>query len=143
MGDNTRRETFSELRHVLRSRRRCLSVEICSKIRDLRTEATHTCRQTTDPDDPTEIDLDDDVSFALLQLKAHVIGRIDDALQRVDERTYGTCIDCDGPIAAIRLRALPFATRCLTCETQRELAERDMRRRTLRAFDVCAAGIRH
>ncbi len=41
---------------------------------------------------------------------------IDFALQRLAEGTYGACVDCEGPIPAIRLRAIPWATRCVSCQ---------------------------
>jgi hypothetical protein len=44
---------------------------------------------------------------------------IDDALTRVDNGTYGICVDCGEPIPIERLRALPFALRCIEDETRR------------------------
>jgi RNA polymerase-binding transcription factor DksA len=39
--------------------------------------------------------------------------RIDVALKRIDEGTYETCEICGKPIGADRLRAIPWATRCI------------------------------
>ena len=39
--------------------------------------------------------------------------RIDVALKRIDEGTYETCEICGGPIGEDRLRAIPWATRCI------------------------------
>ena len=44
------------------------------------------------------------------------------ALQRLETGAYGRCLDCGGPIAPQRLRALPEASRCVTCETRKEVA---------------------
>ncbi|OYO16519.1 TraR/DksA family transcriptional regulator [Enemella evansiae] len=41
--------------------------------------------------------------------------RIDAALERLDEGTYGVCTACGEPIADERLEALPTTTRCITC----------------------------
>ncbi len=38
------------------------------------------------------------------------------ALARVDDGSYGACIDCDEPIAPRRLAALPWASRCVACQ---------------------------
>jgi DnaK suppressor protein len=38
------------------------------------------------------------------------------ALEKLDAGTYGTCDDCEQPIVAARLEALPWATRCVTCQ---------------------------
>lgn len=42
------------------------------------------------------------------------------ALQRMKSGTYGTCVACGSPIDDARLRALPAAARCRSCEEQRE-----------------------
>jgi RNA polymerase-binding transcription factor DksA len=44
------------------------------------------------------------------------------ALKRIETGVYGRCLDCGGPIAPQRLRALPEASRCVTCETRKEAA---------------------
>ena len=38
------------------------------------------------------------------------------ALRRIDEGTYGVCPECDEPISAKRLDALPWARFCVTCQ---------------------------
>lgn len=43
-----------------------------------------------------------------------------EAMQRIREGAYGTCVDCDGRIPAERLRAKPEATRCVKCQLERE-----------------------
>jgi DnaK suppressor protein len=37
------------------------------------------------------------------------------AQARLESGDYGVCVDCGRPIAAERLAALPWATRCVTC----------------------------
>lgn len=49
---------------------------------------------------------------------------IDAALARFDEGTYGCCLECGGAIRIARLRALPSAERCLSCQTEVERAAR-------------------
>ena len=51
-----------------------------------------------------------------LQLKA-----IEEALSRIDEGTYGNCVDCDEEIPAGRLNAMPFALRCVECQQNYEV----------------------
>jgi len=41
------------------------------------------------------------------------VEQIDGALERIDDGTYGTCEICGKPIAPDRLRAIPWATRCI------------------------------
>ena len=42
--------------------------------------------------------------------------QIEKTLMRIDQGDYGSCETCDKPIAAKRLEALPYATRCIACE---------------------------
>jgi len=43
----------------------------------------------------------------------HVLAEIDDALERIDDGTYGLCATCGGPIGVERLEAVPYATLCI------------------------------
>jgi RNA polymerase-binding protein DksA len=45
---------------------------------------------------------------------------VNDALQKVDEGTYGICDNCGEPIPEKRLRALPEATLCINCQAKLE-----------------------
>ena len=42
------------------------------------------------------------------------------ALARLNDGTYGICIDCEKPIDFLRLTAIPAAARCMACQTQFE-----------------------
>ena len=53
-------------------------------------------------------------------LEAHLRGiltQIDVALHRIDAGTYGTCETCGAEINPDRLDALPWATKCVTCQS--------------------------
>ena len=63
------------------------------------------------------------VEFALLQMRAETLARIDAALERLDAGKYGYCFDCAQEVSESRLRALPFAARCHGCEERREQKE--------------------
>lgn len=43
-----------------------------------------------------------------------------EALQRIDEGSYGQCQECHAPIAKPRLNAIPFTPYCIKCERQIE-----------------------
>jgi DnaK suppressor protein len=47
-----------------------------------------------------------------------------DALQRLDNGTYGTCADCGRAVPEGRLEAKPEAARCLTCQAKRDRLHR-------------------
>jgi RNA polymerase-binding transcription factor DksA len=54
------------------------------------------------------------------------LDEIDTALAKVDGGTYGICTSCKNPIPPRRLEALPFATLCVTCQSE---ADKRVRRR--------------
>ena len=66
--------------------------------------------------------------IALLESRTKQRNQLDEALRRLDEGTYGICEDCTIAITPGRLRALPFARRCLECQQQAELFEQIMQR---------------
>ena len=78
--------------------------------------------EVLDAGESSEADIQEDIEFALIQMKAETLTKINDALGRLDEGTYGYCADCGGEISDKRLRALPFAVRCKDCEEGREMA---------------------
>ncbi|HEX7255147.1 MAG TPA: TraR/DksA C4-type zinc finger protein [Gaiellaceae bacterium] len=45
---------------------------------------------------------------------------IDAALQRIEDGTYGKCVNCGAPIPEERLEAIPWATLCLDCKRKEE-----------------------
>ena len=127
-----------DLRKMLEDRRRALMHEVQGRIRDVRTDITKE-RQVLDQGESSEADIQEDIELVLIQMKAETLNKIDAALRRLNEDTYGVCFDCGGEIAERRLRALPFAVRCKDCEETRETAEqreRIMARRGSSSFVV-------
>jgi RNA polymerase-binding protein DksA len=62
-------------------------------------------------------------AFKLLQSENRYLYRIEDALQRIEDGTYGKCELCGEAIAAPRLEALPYARMCIQC-AEKEDAKR-------------------
>src|SRR5579872_5566835 len=45
-----------------------------------------------------------------------LLREISDALQRIEQGTYGTCMECEEPISIKRLEAVPWARYCVACQ---------------------------
>ncbi len=58
--------------------------------------------------------------FALSDAERQMLLEIEDALERLDEGGYGTCLNCSDDIPKIRLRAVPWARYCIDCQEQAE-----------------------
>lgn len=52
---------------------------------------------------------------ALLDRTLEQIAEIDAALRRLDDGTYGTCVQCGAPVGEERLAARPAAATCVRC----------------------------
>ena len=113
---------YNELKKMLEDRRRQLMSDVQGRIRDVRGEGSKD-REVLDQGESSEVDIQDDIEFALIQMKSETLNKINEALRRLDEGTYGNCFECGDEVAEARLRALPFAVRCKDCEEARETAE--------------------
>src|SRR4051794_40241350 len=115
---------YSELKRMLEERRREIQAEVQGKIRDVRAEGAWGGKsEVFDAVESSEADIQDDIEFALIQMKSETLNKIHDALTRLEQGDYGNCFECGEEIAEKRLRALPFAVRCKDCEEARENAE--------------------
>lgn len=55
-------------------------------------------------------------AFSLSESDRKTLLLIDQALLRLDQGTYGTCVHCQGPVQDKRLEAVPWARHCLECQ---------------------------
>jgi RNA polymerase-binding transcription factor len=119
------RSRYDDLKQMLEDRRREIQAEVQGKIRDVRAEASMGGKnEVFDAVESSEADIQDDIEFALIQMKSETLNKINDALSRLEQGDYGNCFECGEEIAEKRLRALPFAVRCKDCEEAREVAEK-------------------
>ena len=126
-GNETKgRSRYNELKKMLEDRRREIQAEVQGKMRDVRAEGTWGGKQNDvfDAVESSEADIQDEIEFALIQMKSETLNKINDALARLEQGDYGNCFECGDEIAEKRLRALPFAVRCKDCEEAREVAEK-------------------
>lgn len=82
------------------------------------------------PDDlPDETDLaateiNQNLVFKLRDRERQLLAKIDQALDRMDDGSFGTCEDCEEPIEPKRLEARPVSTLCLSCKEAQEHREK-------------------
>ena len=125
---------YTELKEMLDNRRREIQAEVQGKMRGVREEGTWggKMNEVLDAVESAEADIQEDIEFALVQMKSETLNKINDALARLEHGNYGYCFDCGEEIAEKRLRALPFAVRCKDCEEARENAEQRARQMAAR-----------
>jgi DnaK suppressor protein len=120
------RTRYADLRQMLDERRREIQAEVQGKMRGVRDEGFWggKLNEVLDTVESAEADIQEELEFALVQMKSETLNKIVDALARLEQGNYGNCFECDEEIAEKRLRALPFAVRCKDCEEAREVAEK-------------------
>lgn len=117
---------YRDLRCALESRRTELDSSIrgqLSLVRDERAAADHV--GALDDGEVADVDVQEEIELALVQMRFETIARIDAALARLEAGQYGRCAECGDDISDARLRALPFAVRCVECEEARENTVRE------------------
>ena len=65
-----------------------------------------------------------ELDMILTDREKRKLAQIDDAIDRIDENTYGLCEDCGVKIPKARLRVLPFAKYCVECQEKTEPEEK-------------------
>jgi len=75
---------------------------------------------TMDIGDLSQLDLDEDIDYAILNMYIERLRNVEHALDRLEEGTYGQCADCGRMIQLERLKVLPFTESCVRCQERRE-----------------------
>lgn len=113
---------YDELKRMLEERQRELTEEVQGRIRGVRADGAEKPHDVMDQGETSEVDIQEDIELALIQMKAETLNKINEALARLETGRYGFCFECGEEISEARLRALPFAVRCKDCEEARENA---------------------
>lgn len=92
--------------------------ELLSSVKREPTALT-TSVQTPDPVEFAVQSLEQDVSTTALELRSRTLKDIERSLRQLAAGTYGVCEGCGEEISPNRLKALPWAHYCLTCQELR------------------------
>ncbi len=112
------------LRKILIQRREGIVSEAKAEIKKYITGENRQLVETAlDDGDWSVIDLSEDVSLRKLGAHRSTLLKIDEALRKLAEDTYGICEECGEEIAPERLKILPFAIYCRDCQERKELME--------------------
>jgi len=115
-------ETF---RKILLAKRRVLAGDV----NRLEQAALHNSRQDASGDlskvplDMADIGSDNyeqEFTLSLIETEQATLQEIDEALKRIDNKSYGKCESCGGRIPVARLKVKPHAKYCIECQRQQE-----------------------
>ena len=104
---------------------------LIQKINELLTEAGKTVSEMTngkenfpDPNDRASLESDRNFELRIRDRERKLILKMQEAIKRIDDGTFGVCEACGGPISEKRLMARPVTTDCIDCKTKQEKLEK-------------------
>ena len=86
---------------------------------DLSSYSFHMADQGTDTNER-------ELAFRLASREGRYLHHLNEALERIENGTYGICRYCGGDISKARLEAVPHATQCIKCKNSEEKRQRGM-----------------
>lgn len=75
---------------------------------------------TQDPVDMAVNDREQTIMLSISETERTLLDQIDEALQRIELGSYGECQNCGQEISPARLKAVSYATYCLSCQEKVE-----------------------
>jgi DnaK suppressor protein len=114
------KKDLERYRKLLEEKKRGLSKEL-AKTRDAEEETTE--EATQDIADKAVSSYTREFLYSLSDADRNTLMQIDQALGRIEEGTFGTCVNCGSPMAEKRLNAVPWTPYCIDCQ---ELAEKGL-----------------
>jgi DnaK suppressor protein len=120
--EKTRKE---RLRKLLIQKREDIVREAKSEIKKFKSgEKKQLVETVMDDGDLSVVDLSEDISLKQLSTHRETLIKIDAALRKLADDTYGVCEECGDEISEERLKIMPFAIYCRDCQERKELMEK-------------------
>lgn len=110
------KEKLKLKKKLLEERARLLNTAAASR----KTEFSIATEDLADEADLTSVELSQGVMFSLREKEQRTLAEIDEALQRMEEGTFGLCEECEEEIGAKRLEVFPTARFCVTHQEEQE-----------------------
>ena len=116
--DAKSRAKYKAVRQVLLTQRRAL-------LREAGISLPEQQNQIISPDttDQAQAEMDRNFLLRLKEREQKLLKKIDQAVERIDNGTFGTCRGCGNDIPLQRLKARPVADLCIECKTREEQDE--------------------
>jgi len=92
-----------------------------------------------DPTDRASFESDRNFLLRIKDRERKLIMKMKEALNRIDNGTFGICESCGRPISEKRLMVRPMATLCIDCKTEGEQEEKSERQRRIKSKNTFPA----
>jgi len=80
-----------------------------------------------DPTDRAALEDNRNLLLRIRDRERKLVSKIDEAIGRIEDGSYGKCEECSGDIGIERLKARPVTTLCIDCKSLQETQERKLR----------------
>ncbi|MCX7792889.1 MAG: TraR/DksA C4-type zinc finger protein [Thermodesulfovibrionales bacterium] len=111
-------------RFLLNMREKILSEAKTEIAKYMKGETKQIVETALDDGDWSVVDLAEDISLRQLTAHRENLIKVDTALRKLEEGTYGICEECGEEITEERLKILPFAIYCRECQERKEILEK-------------------
>lgn len=81
-----------------------------------------------DPTDRAALESDRSCDLRIRDRERKLIWTIHEALDRIQDGSFGVCVECEDRIGVERLRARPMTTLCIDCQSEQEAEQRRIER---------------
>src|SRR3989454_12504646 len=112
-----RKEFLKQATEMLQETKKQALKEMQGRVRE---ETEGVKDEGRDPYDLASDERDREINFILHDREREKLLAIDEALQRIADKTYGICESCEGEIQLGRLKVLPFTRLCVKCQEENE-----------------------
>lgn len=135
-----RRDFLKQASDMLQDMKRSLMKEMQGRVKG---ETEGSKDEGRDTYDLASDERDREINFILNDREREKLHAIDEALQRISDKTYGLCESCEGEIQLGRLKVLPFTRLCVRCQEENEKESKRQKtlenERSYRRLDVTDA----
>ena len=114
------KQQLEEFRSLLQSQMDELLSDAGKTVSDMTEEKTN----FPDPTDRASLESDRNFELRIRDRERKLINKIRQALERIEDGTFGQCESCEEEIGTERLRARPVTTLCIDCKTEQERQEK-------------------
>lgn len=101
-----------------------MKVDIISDVEQTLNDMTSQSDNIPDPNDRATVESDRSFELRLRGRERKLLDKIDEAISRLDEGSYGVCDECGENIRIKRLEARPVAKFCIDCKIKQEHREK-------------------
>jgi DnaK suppressor protein len=114
------KELIEQFRKLLTEKKQGILDEVGKTLNEMTDQTTN----IPDPNDRATVESGRSFELRIRDRERKLLSKIEEALNRIDEGTFGVCEDCGEDIGLKRLEARPVTTLCIDCKTLQETREK-------------------